>query len=166
MKYLSNNIFFSQAGKVDDSTFFSENKGRSQDSNRFFLHEHQGPTSNMLGLIFCAKKPFPTPEKTHKPVGCSMAEACIYLSGNIHYRASKRGSYEETDSRRDKGSENEKTKKLWKEQTKFHLLFGVGWFLRNVSVYDPTCCLSKYTHISLYYREENTKGKNNLKGVN
>lgn len=54
-----------------------------------------------------------------------MAEACIYLSGNIHYRVSKRGSYEETDLREDKGSENEKTKKLSKEQTKFHLLFGV-----------------------------------------
>lgn len=65
---------------------------------------------------------------------------------------------------KDKGSENEKTRNLCKEQTNFHLLFGVGWFQRNVFVYDPTCCLSRYTHISLYYREKNTKGKNNLQG--
>lgn len=103
-----------------------------QDAKLFFPYEHQSPTflkpPNCKSLICSNFFSFRKKRQTHtqKAVGCSTAEACIYLSGNIHYRASKRGSNEENDWLKDKRSDYEKTMDLSKEQTNFHLLFRFG----------------------------------------
>lgn len=101
------------------------------DANLFFPYEHQSPTFLNLLTVKASSAAISSPSgkkdrHTQKPVGCSTAEACIYLSGNIHYRASKRGSNEENDWLKDKRSDYEKTMDLSKEQTNFHLLFRFG----------------------------------------